>query len=181
VPHFAAFLRAINLGKNRRVSGAELCSLFEGVGLEEVAAFRTSGNLVFSARREGRAALSARIEQALESALGYSVGVYLRTRAEVRAMAEHQPFDAAMVDASKGKLQVVLLPGKPAASVRNRVLSLATDADALAIGEREVYWLPSGGYMESELDRKALDELAGPTTVRTKGTVEALAGKYFTS
>ena len=33
--------------------------------------------------------------------------------------------------------------------------------------------------MESELDRKALDELLGPTTMRTKGTVEQLVAKYF--
>ena len=176
MPRYAAFLRAINLGKNRRVSGADLCRVFEGAGLEEVASFRTSGNLVFSAGRESRKALGERIEEALERELGYDVGVYLRTDDEVRGMAAHEPFEATDVEASKGKLQVIMLAGKPP----KKALSLATDADKLALGAREIYWLPSGGYVEAELDRKALDELVGATTVRTKGTVEALAAKYFT-
>lgn len=49
VSRYAAFLRAVNLGRNRRVSGAELKALFEELGLEEVATFRTSGNVVFEA------------------------------------------------------------------------------------------------------------------------------------
>jgi uncharacterized protein (DUF1697 family) len=179
VPSYAAFLRAINLGKNRRVSGADLCALFEGAGLDDVASFRTSGNLVFSAGRESREKLAGRVEKALEKELGYEVGVYLRTADEVRAIAEHEPFDPAAVEASKGKLQVVMLPGKPSATAGKKVLALATDDDLLSLGEREVFWLPSGGYMEAKLDRKALDALVGPTTVRTKGTVEALAAKFF--
>lgn len=40
---------------------------------------------------------------------------------------------------------------------RKKVLALATDEDLLAIEGRELYWLPSGGLSESDLDSKALD------------------------
>jgi hypothetical protein len=83
------------------------------------------------------------------------------------------------VKASKGKLQVSMLAAKPTAGKRKQVLALATDQDRLAFGKRELYWLPSGGTMESELDRKAIDGLLGPTTLRTKGTVEQMAAKFF--
>ena len=83
------------------------------------------------------------------------------------------------MEKSKGKLQVSLLEKKPTAATQKKALALATDQDRLTFGKRELYWLPSGGTMESELDRKALDELIGPTTMRTKGTVEQLAAKYF--
>lgn len=172
---YAAFLRAVNLGRNRRVSGAELRAIFEKLGLEDVASFRTSGNLVFEAPRD----MTAQIEKALESELGYDVGVYLRTAAELREIASHDPFKPAETKASKGKLQVSLLSDKPTAAKRKQVLALATDQDRLAFGKRELYWLPSGGTMESELDRKAIDAVLGPTTMRTKGTVEQLAAKYF--
>ena len=172
---YAAFLRAVNLGRNRRVSGAELCAIFEKLGLEDVASFRTSGNLVFEAPRD----MTAQIEKALESKLGYDVGVYLRSAAEVQEIASHEPFKAAETKASKGKLQVSMLSKKPTAAKRKQVLALATDQDRLAFGKRELYWLPSGGTMESELDRKAIDALLGPTTMRTKGTVEQLAAKFF--
>jgi uncharacterized protein (DUF1697 family) len=172
---YAAFLRAVNLGRNRRVSGADLCAIFEELGLEEVASFRTSGNLVFEAPRD----MTAQIEKALESTLGYDVGVFLRTARELEEIASHQPFKPAQVDASKGKLQVSMLSKKPSAAKRKQVLALATDDDLLEFGKRELYWLPSGGTLESELDRKAIDELLGPTTMRTKGTVEQLAAKFF--
>jgi hypothetical protein len=32
---------------------------------------------------------------------------------------------------------------------------------------------------DSALDLKAIERAIGPTTMRTKGTVEAIAGRYF--
>jgi uncharacterized protein (DUF1697 family) len=172
---YAAFLRAVNLGRNRRVSSAQLIAIFEELGLEDVASFRTSGNLVFEAPRD----MTAEIEKALEKNLGYDVGVFLRTAPELDEIASYQPFKPSQVEASKGKLQVSMLSAKPTAAKRKQVLALATDEDLLAFGKRELYWLPSGGTMESKLDRKAIDGLLGPMTMRTKGTVEQLAAKFF--
>ena len=172
----AAFLRGVNLGRKRRVSGGELREIFEGLGFGDVATFRTSGNVVFATRRKPTA---AGIERDLERALGYEVKVFLRSAAEVRAIAEQQPFPARVVEASAGKLQVALLPAKPAGGVRNRALELATDEDRLAFGDRELYWLPSGGIRGSALGMKGIERLVGSTTVRTKGTLEQLAAKYF--
>src|SRR4051812_48496630 len=123
---YAAFIRAVNLGRNRRVSGAELRSMFEAMGLEEVASFRTSGNVVFEAGRESAAKLTARIEKELERALGHEARVYLRTPAELEAIVAAEPFEPALVGASKGKLQVSLLAAKPSAAARKQVEALAT-------------------------------------------------------
>jgi uncharacterized protein (DUF1697 family) len=172
---YAAFLRAVNVGRNHRVSREELRAIFESVGTEEVATFRTSGNVVFEAPRD----MTAQIEKALESALGYDVGVFLRSARQLGEIVAHQPFKQAQVEASKGKLQVSMLAAKPTAAARRKVLALATDEDLLDFGKRELYWLPSGGTLESTLDRKAIDALLGPTTMRTKGTVEQLAAKFF--
>jgi uncharacterized protein (DUF1697 family) len=172
---YAAFIRAVNLGKNRRVTGAQLKTLFEEAGAEEVATFRTSGNVVFEAPRD----MGSAIEKHLEKALGHEVVIFLRSAKDVKAIAAHEPFSPKDVAASKGKVQVALLGKKPTAAKEKKALALATDQDLLAFGKRELYWLPSGGTMESELDRKALDDLLGPSTMRTKGTVEQLAAKFF--
>jgi uncharacterized protein (DUF1697 family) len=172
---YAAFLRAVNLGHNRRVTSATLRSLFEEVGAEDVATFRTSGNVVFEASRD----MVRDLEKHLEKALGHEMAIFLRTEREVKEIAAREPFPAEDVEKSKGKLQVSLLEKKPSAATQRKALTLATEQDRLTFGKRELYWLPSGGTMESELDRKALDKLLGPTTMRTKGTVEQLAAKYF--
>lgn len=172
---YAAFIRAVNLGKSRRVTSPQLKSLFEEAGAEEVATFRTSGNVVFEAPRDITPALEAHLEQAL----GHEVVIFTRSASDVKAIAAHEPFPAKDVASSKGKLQIALLTKKPTAATQKKALALATADDLLAFGKRELYWLPSGGTLEAELDRKALDELIGRSTMRTKGTVEQLAAKFF--
>jgi uncharacterized protein (DUF1697 family) len=176
MPRYAAFLRGVNLGAQRKTPVAELRTCFEGVGLEEVQTFRTSGNVVFDA---GRAPKGDRIEKALRDSFGFEVDVYLRTAAEVRAIAGHEPFPAKLVAASDGKLQVAMLQKKAAAATRKRALALADDDNRLAFEGRELYWLPSGGIRNSAPYLKPLEQLVGQWTMRTKGTVEALAAKYF--
>jgi uncharacterized protein (DUF1697 family) len=179
VSKHVAFLRGVNLGPRRRVSAAALRSLFEGVGFEEVATFRTSGNVVFEAPRAPRDELCERIERAFAESLGWESKVFLRSAGELRAIAAHDPFDRELVARSKGKLQVSLLDAKPSAGKWTQALALATEEDLLARGTRELYWLPSGGTRDSKLDTKAIEDLLGPTTMRTMGTVEQLAAKYF--
>jgi uncharacterized protein (DUF1697 family) len=178
VPRYAAFLRGINVS-SRRASKEQLCACFEGLGYGEVSTFRASGNVVFSAEHEPLAAMTVRIEGALARALGYQVTSYLRAPNEVRSIADHDPFTPAEVAASDGKLQVMLLPKKPSTRARQDVLALATEADRLAFGERELYWLPSGGMLDSDLRLAEIETLIGPTTKRTKNTIEQIAQKYF--
>jgi uncharacterized protein (DUF1697 family) len=180
VPKYAAFLRGINVS-GRRVKGPDLCAPFETVGCGEVATFRASGNVIFTARREPLAKLTARVEEALEASLGYEVAVFLRSAEEVREIAGHEPFPTQQVEASQGKLQVSFLVKLPPAKGRKAVLTLGTAHDRLAFGARELYWLPSGGILESELDWKEIDRLVGLSTRRTMGTVEQIAAKYFAS
>jgi uncharacterized protein (DUF1697 family) len=174
---YVAFLRGMNLG-GRRIKNEELRGEFETLGFKEVATFRASGNVIFGAPRQSEGALGKTIEHGLGEALGYEVPVFLRSCAEVAAIAAREPFEAKLVAASKGKLQVTLLSKKPTAAARKRVLALATEEDRLAIEARELFWLPSGGTIESELDLKAIGEALGQGTQRTMGTIEQIAAKY---
>jgi uncharacterized protein (DUF1697 family) len=175
---YVAFLRGMNLGK-RRIKNDELRAEFEALGFAGVATFRASGNVIFGADDgEPEAALTTRIEAGLGEALGYEVPVFLRSRAEVAAIAAQEPFEAKLVEASKGKLQVALLLKKPSAAARQKVIALASDEDLLAVSGREIFWLPSGGLLESDLDLKAIEAAVGPDTRRTMGTIEQIAAKH---
>jgi uncharacterized protein (DUF1697 family) len=175
---YVAFLRGMNLG-GRRIKNEELRRHFEEMGFEEVATFRASGNVIFSASgSETESKLAARVEKELDARLGYDVPVFLRSIEEVAAIAAQQPFAPKQVKSSKGKLQVSLLKKKPSAAAKKKALALATDDDQLAIEGRELYWLPSAGISESDLDLKALDRALGPGTIRTMGTIEQLSSKY---
>ena len=175
---YVAFLRGMNLG-GRRIENEDLRRHFEEMGFEEVATFRASGNVIFAMpKREAEDELAERIEAELGERLGYEVPVFLRSAKEVATIAARDPFAAAAVKKSKGKLQISFLKKKPSAAAKKKALALATDEDLLALEGRELYWLPSGGISGSDLDLKALDAALGSGTIRTMGTVEQIAAKH---
>ena len=175
---YVAFLRGINLG-NRRVKSPELVRHFEAMGLEDVATFRASGNVIFGdPSGDSEAKLQKRVEGELDERLGYDVPVFLRSFSEVAAIASQDTFEPAAIKKSKGKPQVNLLAKKPTAAARKKALALAGPDDAMDFSGREMYWLPSTGLSETEVDLKALDRALGRGTMRTMGTIEQIAAKY---
>jgi uncharacterized protein (DUF1697 family) len=168
----------MNLG-NRRIKNPELVKHFEAMGLEEVATFRASGNVVFAdPSGEAEAKLQARVEGELDERLGYDVAVFLRSFEEVAAIAAREPFDAKAIASSKGKPQVQLLAKGPAAAAKKKALALAGPDDEMAFAGRELHWLPSTGLSETEVDLKQIDKALGKGTMRTAGTIEQIAKKY---
>jgi uncharacterized protein (DUF1697 family) len=178
VPRHVAFLRAINIG-GRRASSKQLTAALESAGFGDVTAFRASGNLIFDADRASPSALTKRVDEALTGALGFEVRTFLRTAAQVRAIAGFEPFPPKVLAASQGKLQVALLAKPLPKRARDEVLALATDADPLAVSGRELYWLPSGPTMQTDLDLRLLDNLVGENTRRTKGMIQEIATKFL--
>ncbi len=169
----------MNVG-GHRITNDDLRAAFAAIGYGDVGVFRASGNVAFDAGGATDAEATERIERGLEAELGYAVPTFVRTAAELRELAAEQPFQAAALEASKGKLQVLFLRKRPRESDRNAALALAGDADQLAFGAgAELYWLPGGGTQESTLDLKSLDGLVGASTQRTKGTVEQISAKFF--
>jgi uncharacterized protein (DUF1697 family) len=176
---YVAFLRGMNLG-GRRIKNDSLRAEFEQLGFIEVTTFRASGNVIFAFNEEPLSAgiLTERIEAGLLEALGYEVSVFLRTVAEVAEIAAQRPFKTKQGAASRGNLQVSLLLRKPSAKASKAVLARSTKEDLLAIEGCQLYWLPSGGTIDSDLDLKAIEAELGRWTMRTKGTIDQIAVKH---
>ena len=174
---YVAFLRGMNLG-GRRLGNPELCGAFEELGLTEVSAFLASGNVVFEGSGSA-AALAKRLERGLEEQLGYPVPTFLRTAKAVRTLAASDPFADRDASSGRGKPQIAFLTRKPSAKAVAAALALETDDDWLAIEGTELHWWPAGGVSQSELDWKALETAVGPTTVRTRNTIERLTKKFL--
>jgi uncharacterized protein (DUF1697 family) len=172
VTRYAAFLRAINVG-GHTVKMEKLRSIFEEVALEDVRTVINSGNVLFSSDAEDIGALERKLEAALESALGYAVATFVRSKADVRRAARRAPFG----EVPESELvQVGFLRSAPTAAVRKAVVALETERDELRIHGRELYWHVRGRTMDSLLKPKSLDRaLGGPTTMRNTKTVRRVA------
>lgn len=175
MPDTAAFLRSINVG-GRRVTNDQLRAAVSALGLAEVATYRASGNLLFSAGG-APGAVRARLEDGLREALGFDVPVILRTAAQVSALVQHAPFPPDVVAQTAGKLQVMLLSQAPDAATQAQALSLATANDRLAFFGGDLFWLPRAGISTSDIDPSTLGRVLGLNTVRTVGTLAGIAKK----
>jgi uncharacterized protein (DUF1697 family) len=169
----------MNVG-GHRVESDRLGQLIGESGFTDVSTFRTSGNVIFDAvEKHDVEEVALLIERRLTEGLGYEVPVFLRSTKEIQAIAAFAPFEEELIESSAGKLQVVLLAKKPSPQARAEVLEFSSDEDRLVIQSRELYWLPSGGILDSELDQKTITAQLGVSTTRTKGTIDLIASKFF--
>lgn len=139
-----ALLRGVNVG-GITVKSAELRSLFEELGFEQVRTVLASGNVVFEATAGSAAsgALKRRIEQALRDRFGYDAWIVLVTSEQVERVIEAFPFDAS--DAAR---QPWVVFGSDDAVLDDLVESAGEpdhDVDPIARGDGVVYWNPVKG------------------------------------
>lgn len=85
-----ALLRGVNVGGKNKVPMADLREGFAGLGLEEVASFIASGNVLFVSAKT-RASLEGEIEAMLGEKFGASIAVLVRSHAEMRGVVEGAP------------------------------------------------------------------------------------------
>jgi uncharacterized protein (DUF1697 family) len=177
MPRHFAFLRAINVG-GHTVRMDALRGHFTTLGLADVETFIASGNVIFSSRATSSAALVRRIEVALHEALGYEVATFLRTDAELAAIAQRRPFPAERIRTA-GAFVVGFLADAPGAADRRKILALATDIDELHVHGREVYWLCRTRQSDSDFSGAVFERALGVrATFRGMNTVTRLAAAY---
>ncbi len=170
-----AFLRGMNIG-GHRVEMAELRKLFQAMGCRGVETFIASGNVIFETRNDGD--LEARLESGLEDALGYPVKVFLRSTAELAAIAAHRPFPEALA-ASAQTLVVHFHQAPLPASAAKALKAYETPQDAFHVHGREVYWLCRTNQSASAFFKVGMEKvLKLPSTARSITTLQKLLAKY---
>ncbi len=67
----------------------------------------------------------------------------------------------------------------PAEPTREDVLAMAPAGEHLLFTTSELFWLPSAGVLDSDLDLTAVERALGVVTGRTKNTVERIQARYL--
>lgn len=177
MPRLIAFLRAVNVG-GHTVTMAALRREFEAVGARDVETFIASGNVIFTSRSTDRAALEKRIEARLRASLGYNVATFIRTDAEVAAVAGYKAFTASQVR-DAGALCVGFLAEPLGAAAKRALMALTTDIDDFHTHGREVYWLCRKKQSDSSFSNARFEKaVQARATFRGIKTVVRLAAKY---
>lgn len=88
---YVALLRGINVGGNNLIRMPALKACFEAQGFRDVSTYIQSGNVLFTAARGSRQALTDGIERALSSAFDYQCRIVVRSHAEMQAIVQGAP------------------------------------------------------------------------------------------
>lgn len=177
MPKYVALLRAINVG-GHTVKMDHLRSLFESIGFTDAETFIASGNVIFDSRSKDMPALERKIEKHLQNVLGYEVKTFIRSVAELAAVANHKPF--AESELNSHTLYIGFVAEPPGVLVKQKLLSLVSEVDDFQLHGREVYWLCRCKLMSDSKFSGALAEktLGMRATFRNSTTIKKLAAKY---
>jgi uncharacterized protein (DUF1697 family) len=145
---FVALLRGINVGGRNRIPMAELKAVFSRLGHDDVATYLQSGNVVFRSST-GASEIAAAAEEEVAKAFGVRPTVLLRTPAELRKVAESNPY--LQDEADLTKLLVVFLDGRPAAKAKARLDPERSLPDRFSVEGREIYLHLPNGFGRSKL------------------------------
>ncbi len=178
---YAAFLRAINVG-GHTVKMDTLRRLFESMGFSKVETFIASGNVIFESTARSSKGLEKTIADRLRTALGYEVGTFIRSFAELSEIARYQAFPSKDLEAVGVTLYVAFLADPIDWKTERKLLSFRTEVDDFRVHGREIYWLCRIRSSESDFSLAVLEkELGMQATFRNSSTVRKIAAKYDAS
>jgi uncharacterized protein (DUF1697 family) len=176
MPKYVALLRAINVG-GHTVKMDHLRKLFEAVGFSNVETFIASGNVIFDSKSKDTPALERKIEKHLQNTLGYEVKTFVRTIADLAAVANYKPFNESELDTNV--LYIGFVAESPSVAAKQKLLSLTSEVDALHVQGREVYWLCRTRMMDSPFSMALAEKTLGlRVTFRNSTTVRKITAKY---
>jgi uncharacterized protein (DUF1697 family) len=170
---YAALLRGINVGGNKKVAMAQLRELLADLGYTDVVTYLQSGNAVFTSPAADPQALGSAIADGITERFGMSVSVVIRTGAELAAALSSSPLPGEPENPSR--FFVAFLAGAPAASNIQAIEAESFGPDQVWVSGREAYlWCPNGAA-DTKLTNVFLEKRLGVTaTSRNWNTVTKL-------
>jgi uncharacterized protein (DUF1697 family) len=154
MPTHVALLRGINVGGHNKVAMADLRKVVESLGHGDVATYIQSGNVVFTSSGTDTGALAAKLEHALEQAVGVRSSVVVLSRTELAKVVADNPFPD---EADPKHLHAIFRGAKVGAKETAAIADAERRArdkggrDQAKVVGRTVYLRTPGGLGRSEL------------------------------
>jgi len=164
MPTYIALLRAVNVGGTGKLPMADLKSLCQDLGFEQVRTYIASGNVVFQSNLP-EAEVKSVLNAGLHAYAGKPVGAIIRTAAEIAGVVKRNPFSE-----RPGNRSVALFVDEPLPA--DALLHATGGKDEVAsLGLREIFIF----YPTSMADSRLRIPAAKAGTARNMNTVAKLA------
>jgi uncharacterized protein (DUF1697 family) len=141
---YAALLRGINVGGNKKVPMADLRTMTAALGFEDPKTLLQSGNLVFSAKSHPIAKLEQLLEAATKKHIGVECSYLLRTADEWKKLMAANPFRAESKK-DPSHVAVTFCREAPAAAALEALRAEVRGGEDFQVVGRELFgWYPNG-------------------------------------
>ncbi len=171
---YAAFLRAINVGK-RLLKMDHLKKMFEQLKFKNVKTFINSGNVTFETSEQDKVLLTKKIEKKLLDELGFEVHIMLRNEKELTDIVKTNPYKNEKLDKDT-RVYIAFLYKKPDKKIKDILKSLENRNEKFVLKKDEVYCLIQKNEKNSSYSSITILEkkLEIPLTTRNQNTVNKI-------
>ena len=171
---YVALLRGINVGGNNKVDMKQLKQLFEKHELSQVSTYINSGNIIFSSPEKNREKLTTFIEGIIQKKFGFPVKTLLRTKAEIKKIADSLP--AAWMNDETQRTEILFLWKNFDKKSSLKLLTINPEVDHVQYISGAIAWnFERKHYKKSGLHKFIGTELYKHMTGRNINTVRKLA------
>jgi uncharacterized protein (DUF1697 family) len=177
VPTYVAFLRAINLGPNRKFAKAKIVEAVEDCGFTEVETYINTGNVRFVATLRSRAEVEEALERSFRKYAGFEVPTIVFTPAELRQIAADAT-EVAKRHRDTGAHYVSLLKEPPKAADVRRLEELDHGEDLAVVRGRGAHLLVVTPSARGRLSNATVEKVLGVATNRNLTVIRTLADKW---
>lgn len=175
MPTYIAMLRGINVSGQKNIKMADLKDLLASLQLTDIRTYIQSGNVVFEAEKADEVLLAKSIEAKIKEKYAFEVPTIVRTREELLAIIQMNPFVVNEED-NFSKPYVIFLENKPDPERVNVVMGFNSENEIFQIIGREVYVTYKSGAGKSKLTNTFFEtKLKTKATSRNWNTVNKLS------
>jgi uncharacterized protein (DUF1697 family) len=172
VSRYVLLLRGVNVGTKNSLPMAELKKMLAELGGEHIETYVQSGNAIFDTKLSAKAVTHA-IEAKLEQYMGRPIDTTLRTKAQMQAIVDGNPF--VDVATEPQKLCVTFLSQAPNKAEVLPLLANDWAPELFHLGDAEIYsWHPNGQGRSPLAGALAKLPVRGTLTTRNWKTVTKL-------
>jgi uncharacterized protein (DUF1697 family) len=158
--NYLAMLRGINVTGHKIIKMEKLRASMEALGFSQVRTYVQSGNIVFRAATNSKAALRRMIAERIESDFGFAVPVFMKTAKDLARIVKENPFlEDKSIDQSK--LHVTFLSGPAPATASESLAALAVKPERFHVSGHEIYLYCPNGYGGTKLSNSAIEKKLG--------------------
>ena len=171
MPSYVAFLRAINLGRNRRFPMADVQRCLTAAGFTEVETFLATGNVRVVTSLRSRSKVEAGLERVFEAQSGFAVPTVVLTPAELSDL-----YDAVLaLDVTAERRYVTLLKDDPPPTAVVGLDSWDAPGEGAKVVGRAVYWWIDHPTQDARLSNARVERQIGALGTATTRDLKVIA------